>query len=227
MEEIMLRKLFIIIALFSILSLSGCIVKALHPFYMDDDVIFDDIFLGQWFDQDSSHWEIFQYKGSKGFLKGDTLYPAYRVRFSEGELRDEFIVHMFSLNNITYLDFYPVMDSDKDKNTDLYSYHILPTHTLARFYKESDSLIYVKWFNEDWLKTLFEQRRIKIAHEKIDQGMNDKSYVLTASTEELRKFVLKYGNDPKAFKSSWEASAEDQDKEDVTKILRRADVVQN
>ena len=217
----MYRKFFLIICFVIILSLSGCFIKALHPFYLKEDVIFDDIFLGHWYDQDSSRWEILQHQGSKGFLKGDTLYPAYRVRLIEGRFKDDFIVHMFKLGSATYLDFYPDMNDQDGKNTDLFVSHIIPTHTLARFYKTNDSLIYVKWYDEEWLKDLFEQRRIKIAHETVKQGRYDTSYILTATTEELHKFISKYGNDPNAFKSSWEAKPEDQDKEDFTIILRR------
>jgi len=229
----MYRKIFLIFSFFIILNLSGCFIKALHPFYHRDDLIFDDAFLGSWYDQDSDRWEIIQHKGSKGFMKGDTLYQSYLVKLTEGEFQDEFIVHMFNLNTDTYLDFYPLLENNnspwhaEDRNSDLFNYHILPTHTLAGFYKKNDSLIYVKWFNEEWLKMLFEQRRIKISHEIIERDKNDKTYVLTANTDELRKFVLKYGNDPKAFKALWEAKPEDQDREDFTIILRRADVAQN
>lgn len=229
----MSRKLFLVLSLFVILNLSGCIVKALHPFYKDNDLVFDQNFLGSWYDQDSSKWEIVQYKSSKGFMKGDSLYKAYRVCLSENNIQNEFIVHMFKLGGDTYLDFYPVMNGDnklcqtEEKNTDLYNYHIVPTHTLAKFFTKNDSLVYVKWFNEDWLKRLFEQRRIKIAHEEIEQGKHDKTYILTATTGELRKFVLKYGNDPKAFKANWEAKSEDQEKEDFSIILRRAHASKN
>jgi hypothetical protein len=165
-------------------------------------------------------------------MKGDTLYKSYMVKLTEDDRQDEFIVHMFEVNNDTYLDFYPVQDNNSlwgavAKNSELYNYHIIPAHTLARFYKESDSLVYVKWFNEEWLQMLFEQRRIKIAHEEIEQEENDKTYILTAGTNELRKFILKYGNDPKAFKAIWEAKQEDQEKEDFTKILRRAYAIKN
>jgi hypothetical protein len=223
----MYRKFFLIICFVIILLLPGCFIKALHPFYLKDDVIFDDIFLGQWYDQDSSRWQILQQQGSKGFLKGDTLYPAYRVRLSEDGSQDDFIVHMFKIDKATYLDFYPDMNNQDDKNTGLFVSHIIPTHTLARFYKTSDSLIYVKWFNEEWLEMLFEQRRIKIAHEKVKQGVYDKAYVLTAGTDELYKFILKYGQDPNAFKATWEAKPEDQDKEDFTIVLRKSNETKN
>ena len=229
----MFRKLILVFLFIAAYLLQGCFIKALHPFYHKNDITFDNTFLGTWYDQDSKRWEIVQHKGSKGFMKGDTLYQSYMVRFSDGDLEDEFIVHMFDLKGDTYLDFYPVLDNSnspwdaEEKNNDLYLYHIIPAHTLASFYKESDSLIYVKWFNEEWLQMLFEQRRIKIAHETVKQGRDDETYVLTAGTDELRRFILKYGNDPKAFKAVWEAKEEDQDKEDFTKILRRADAAKN
>jgi hypothetical protein len=63
--------------------------------------------------------------------------------------------------------------------------------------------VLIKWFNEEWLRTLFDQNRIKIAHEaildEIPKDADDKTYILTASTEELQKFLIKYGNEDAAF----------------------------
>jgi hypothetical protein len=58
--------------------------------------------------------------------------------------------------------------------------------------------VQIKWFNEEWLGSLFEQNRIKISHETVknESGKEtDNFYLLTASTDELQKFILKYGKD--------------------------------
>jgi hypothetical protein len=52
------------------------------------------------------------------------------------------------------------------------------------------------WYGEDWLEELFEQNRIRIKHETVTSPGYDRQ-VLTASTDELQKFIRKYANDPK------------------------------
>ena len=53
---------------------------------------------------------------------------------------------------------------------------------------------------------LFNKNRIRIAHERIPFDLDDKNpdnfqVVLTAPTADLQKFIIKYGNDPAAFKN--------------------------
>ena len=43
---------------------------------------------------------------------------------------------------------------------------------------------------------MFEQNRIRIKHETVESLDYDR-HVLTASTDELQKFIKKYANDPK------------------------------
>ena len=55
---------------------------------------------------------------------------------------------------------------------------------------------------------LFRQNKIRIAHEKVPyvEGKTEEDnfqVVLTASTEDLQKFMLKYMDDPNAFKNDY------------------------
>ena len=73
--------------------------------------------------------------------------------------------------------------------------HMIPAHTIARIDFVSEDEVVIAWFNEDWLKDLFEENRVKIDHEVIRTAEENfsKEYVLTASTDELQKFIIKYG----------------------------------
>ena len=79
----------------------------------------------------------------------------------------------------------------------------MPTHSVAKVVRLDNDEVQIKWFNEDWLKMLFEQNRIRIAHEAVldenPKNKDDKWYVLTAPTDELQKFIIKYGHDATAF----------------------------
>ena len=67
--------------------------------------------------------------------------------------------------------------------------------SLARVQYNSDSIL-LYWFAEDWLTELFEENRIRIKHETIEYADFTRQ-LLTASTDELQKFIKKYVSGPK------------------------------
>ncbi|MCF8368330.1 MAG: hypothetical protein K9G76_04750 [Bacteroidales bacterium] len=189
----------IILLSFLALLVTSCFVKSLHPFYLEKDVVYKSSLNGSWLDEDSVSWEIRPYVFSKGFLLGDSTDNSYEFKmFEESGNVSRFNVHLFTLNKVYYLDFAPIRNDEDD---DMVDYHMVPTHSLARIEIVSEEEIIISWFNESWLQKLFEENRIKIAHEKIrtTDNISSEQYVLTASTEELRKFIIKYGNEPEAF----------------------------
>jgi len=213
-------KTKVVIAVFVVvLVLNGCFIKSLHPFFTEKDVVFKKELIGTWLDQDSAQWHIEQHKQSKGFLKGgDSLVNSYHVVYCDKkEMNTEFEVHLFKLNNTMYLDFYPLVIGDND----MFNFHIVPAHSLAKVEISGQNDITIKWFNEQWLGELFKQNRIRIAHETVSENSDYVSYILTASTGDLQKFIVKYGNDPRAFKSDWEGLTKDKEEESFVFALKR------
>ena len=212
---------FLLVAI--VFLLNSCLIKSLHPFYFEKDVAFNKDLIGDFIDQDSAKWEIRQHQFSKGFLKGDSLDNSYEVSyFGKNTTKNLFNVHMFKLNGSLYLDFFPMKEFDS--NEELTAYHIIYSHSLAKVDLINGSDIKISWFNEDWLKSLFKENRIRISHEVVyssDKKDEDPSYILTASTNELQKFIIKYGNDPRAFKKSWEALDKDKEEEAFTFQLKK------
>lgn len=191
------RKIILIGILATMMS--GCLVKSLHPFYAESDVIYKPELTGKWLDDDSSKWVISRFTISKGLFKGDSLDNSYLVEMYEDTTRpSKFNVHLFSINGLLYLDFLPIRDKGEQE---FYDFHLVPAHSLARVRFDSNDRMTISWFNEEWLNKLFEENRVKISHEVIlsDETGYGKQYVLTASTSELKKFIVKYGNDPNAF----------------------------
>jgi hypothetical protein len=50
---------------------------------------------------------------------------------------------------------------------------------------------------EEYLKNLIHKKQIRIPHEVRYDG----SFLITASTEELQQYVMKYGNVPEAYEN--------------------------
>lgn len=174
--------------------LQGCLVKSLHPFFKETDIVFKTELLSTWTDQDGNKWLIKPYEEKNNAYKMHYLH--------HGEKDVVMLAHLFKLNEELYLDFFPLTDNEEETLL-IFDLHLLPTHSVAKVDMISATEIQIKWFNEDWLKSLFDQNRIKISHEEIpdeaSKDENDKSYVLTASTDELQKFIIKYGHEDAAF----------------------------
>jgi hypothetical protein len=178
-----------------VVLLQGCIVRSLHPFYKSSDIVFRKELINTWRDQDGGTWTIKPVDDNgKNF--------AYELHYSaEGKLDAFFLAHLFTLGGEQYLDFLPI--ASDGETVAMFNLHLMPSHSIARLESISESEIQIRWFNEKWLKSLFDQNRIKISHETIvetySRGDTDQSYVLTANTEELQKFILKYGKEEQAF----------------------------
>ncbi len=198
--RIMKRMMFVMLLSMAAL-LQGCIVKSLHPFYTVNDLVFRQELVNSWIDDDGNKWLIRRSE--------DT--PAYEMRWlGQGDRNLVFLAHLFQLEGELYFDFIPIEDEGK-QSYGLFDLHLVAVHSVAKVHRLSENEIQIKWFNEKWLKSLFEQNRIKISHEVIkeefaaysedpDEAAKEiREYVLTGSTEELQKFLIKYGNDDAAF----------------------------
>ncbi|HEY0653201.1 MAG TPA: hypothetical protein VGD65_08730 [Chryseosolibacter sp.] len=187
-----MKKHFLLLVLVLAVLVQGCIVKSLHPFYAKSDLVYKSEILNTWVDQDGNRWTIKSVKEQP---------QAYEMIFTKDGKEASFLAHLFQLNGNLFLDFRPLA-SDGNVN-DLFEMHLLPSHSVAKVVQISKDVVEIKWFDEDWLHSLFSQNRIKISHEVIIEENSgndeDKSYVLTASTSELRKFLMKYGNEEAAF----------------------------
>jgi hypothetical protein len=174
--------------------LAGCI-PSLHPLYTDNDRIQMDEITGDWLSADST--------SMYNIIAVADHQPAYKLTYSEsrekGDLSQrntaaaDFEVNLVKLGGATFMDFYPGDNESLDDMNTLLAIHLIPAHTFAKFRVTNDTL-FIWRFDPDWLKKLFDENRIRISHEKLDDQI-----VLTASTRELQKFVTKYANDPEAY----------------------------
>jgi len=206
-QNMISMKKYIIIQVFvSCIFLYGCAVKSIYPFYEKEDIIFVDNLLGDWIINDSLICSINRFSCNNITNKKitDESSPSYLIALKEknGIIKDLFNAHLFILNDEYYVDLQSI------GNNSQYSTQIC-THTLAKV-KINVNSIQVCWYNNPWFELLInENRAIGLKYEKID----DESYILTSSTDELHQFVNKNGDDPKAFKANFEAFESDRQKD--------------
>lgn len=194
-----MKKQFWLLTLALAVVLQGCIVKSLHPFYASSDLVYKKELINTWVDEEGNKWTIHPVNVVKS---GGVAEPrAYEMTCTKDGRSATFLAHLFELEGNLFLDFRPL--ASDGSAVEIFEMHLLPSHSVAKVAKLSDDEVQIIWFNEKWLHNLFSQNRIKISHEVIFEENSgndeDKTYVLTASTEELRKFLIKYGNDKSAF----------------------------
>ncbi len=97
-----------------------------------------------------------------------------------------------------FLDFTPF---DSGLDDDFKDRHYIGVHTLAKLDKKGKDFK-LSWLSEKVLTDLVEQKKIRINHEKI--GLDRDEILLTASSEELQKFIAKYIE--LAEESEWEGT---------------------
>ncbi len=190
-----MKRLIILSFVLALVLLQGCIVKSLHPFFKKEDIVFRKELINTWTDQDGGRWEILPVKEKP---------MSYELKhYKDGDQPDQiFVAHLFKLDEQLYIDFFPVSNDDGADAT-MFNMHLVLTHSIARVESLSATDVQIRWLNEKWLQSLFSQNKIKISHEVVRDDLNqddsNMSYVLTASTEELQKFIVKYGEEDKAF----------------------------
>ncbi len=218
----------IIILFFILLFFNSCIVKSLHPFYTQNNIYFEKRFLGVWEDEHHNKCEVISFE--KAFFddkmkeakklgsvfsivdiknnmnKSDTdilnkYKDAYYVKMTDNNKEATFIAMPFRLNDQIFLDF-SLLEVNMDPINSLANYHLIGTHSLIKLEFAKDySMINLKFFDEEKLNELIDQHKIHIKYEKF--GFDESQYLLTASSEELQKFIKKYmnSNDEKKWSS--------------------------
>ena len=188
----MKKKLFFLSAIGAFVIILTHCVPSLHPFFTEDDIIEGKKLSGYWASEDESTW-LYIAPGREGHL----LLDREKVNILSDDTTKHsslFLVTLFKLQDQEFIDLYP---SDKNLNaTHFYKSQTVNAHSLSKLEHRNDSMI-LYFQNPDYIEQLLEERRIRIKHERLKE-----SFVLTASTEELQKFVLKYMDDKQAFVES-------------------------
>ncbi|SHL09457.1 hypothetical protein SAMN05444266_10222 [Chitinophaga jiangningensis] len=189
----MKHKKILFVVLLAVIALNGCIT-CLHPLYTLKDLVFDARLLGTWKDSaGESTWKL-ESVAAIMKAKGDTTTltsfatklvndKSYMLTYTEGKQKAEFLFNLLKLANNYYIDIYPAgMGADSKLVEDYY----MPVHTFGRIKVEANSFN-LEYMNAELIYKLLSENRIRIKHENVEYGS-----LITASTQELQQFVIKY-----------------------------------
>jgi hypothetical protein len=187
--------------------MGGCVpVVSLHPLFTKETVAFDEKLLGTWaddaYDPDAtwqfSRLEEAAHEDLPEALK-ETPKKLYRLRLTDDEGRSgSFVACMVRLGEHRFLDVYPDTypsgQNDMGQTKMVYNaFLFLRVHTIVRIQSLGNELK-LRLTNDEGLAKLIDAEPGAVGHEVVD----DRS-VLTASTEELQAFVVKYADDERLF----------------------------
>jgi hypothetical protein len=173
----------------------GSCVPSLHPLYTQDDLIFEEKIIGTWIDEenDSIVWEFEKYHPSTIFPSQaeETKGDFYKLTV-KGEKPAVFHVHLIKLGKYLYFDFYL---KNYEFDNDMAELHLFPVHNFAKVRYNEDSIA-IEHFNRGFIEDMIKENKARIKHE-VSYG----NLILTAGTEELQKFVIKYADNDELYAS--------------------------
>lgn len=198
-----MKKLLVFTAAFILaVSFSGCLAT-LHPLFTAKDLVFDARFVGQWSTGDSG--TVIRYE--KGTVAAFKDQPAALQQLADrsyvvtvtakGEIVQQYLGFLLRIGTNMYMDYYPVRTPKQQTYASLYTQQFIPMHTIYRLRFKNDKTFDASQFDQDYLVRLLKQKQLRIRHEEGPNGI-----VVTAPTEELQQYVLKYGDVPEAYEDA-------------------------
>ena len=196
-------KKIILLAAFAlgILILEGCLTT-LHPIFTEKDLVFDPRLTGNW--KKTKDGSIVTYR--QATVKDlQTLSPALQRNANKIYLLEEkneqnktmsaYYAFLVKLGKYYYLDYYPAGVKDNLSANGFFTAHFTPMHSIYRVKFNGDLSFNLQQLDGGYLENLIRNKKIRLRHEVTEDG----SYVITAPTEELQQYLVKYSDVPEAY----------------------------
>lgn len=182
-----------------LLGLTSCL-STVNPIFKEKDLVWEEKLLGTWQKQQEAEQIVVQITRATPAdfgenhalrkLKGKTY--AIRYQDTEDSPALTYLGFLIKLGNNYYMDYYP---ADLPIKTDrFYAAHYTKMHTCFRLDFKNDDSFALKQFSDSFLQKLIENKKIRISHEK-----RRDEFIVTASTEDLQQYLVKYSNVPEAY----------------------------
>jgi len=213
-----MRTALTVVLLGMVVSLTGCIVPiipSLHPFYTAKDLVFDPALVGSW-EQQQAEGEAPRAEPPQAwtFKQSESEAKAYDLTVSVKDHSASFSAHLAKFGDALFLDLLPnelqipefkpeAEESESPEEeagagvTALYIFHYVPAHSVWRVRLDGNELR-LNDLDGGWVAEQVRERTLGLRCEDVSG-----TPVLTASPEELRKFLLKHRRDDKAFPVFW------------------------
>jgi len=201
-----MKKASIILAVtFLVIFLSSCL-RTLHPIFTIKDIVYEPKLFGTW---------KIENQGTKGFVIITNLaadnsielpekisaikQKGYLVSYQDedGNATEQYIAFLARVGKHLYFDYFPADKKDNKTVDEFFVSHFVKMHTSYRVDISKDDSFELSQLDELYVTKLINEKKIRISHEKDANG----NIVVTASTDELQQYIIKYGDEPGAYRS--------------------------
>ncbi len=209
-----MRKLLLILLLIG--SLSSCLIS-LHPLYSEDTIVMEPKLAGHWESEEEEEQSLLSTsvqsldfrmkkdiedvtfkKNGEGVVVDAEIQQEptghYELvhRASEDEIY-QYDAVLLKLGKYHYLNVYPDKPLEKPEEEPSLALKI-PTNNFYKLVFNGENGFSLFPFDGNRMENLIKERKIRIQHEQVNDN-----FIITASTDDLQKFILKYAEDEKNF----------------------------
>jgi hypothetical protein len=174
-------------ALAAVALLLGACIPSVHPFFTDKDVVFDARLVGEWQSKEQA-----DAPESWKFEQGEGKSYKLTVKEKEGK-QGKFAAQLFKLKNEHFLDITPTECELAPDQADLVAASIFPGHLVLRV-PQIEPELKLAFCDYEWLEKFLKANPKAVAHRKQDDAI-----LLTATTRDLQRFLLKHLGEEELF----------------------------
>ena len=201
-----MKKVSIILSFtFLIIFLSGCLTT-LHPIFAEKDLAYDPKLIGTWnTENEGKNGTVIinnlatensvALPGNISAIKQQGYFIIYQDK--NGKVTDQYIAFLARIGKHLYFDYFPADKKEDRKLDEFFGVHFVRMHTSYRVEILKDGSFELSQLDGSYVKNLIDEKKIRISHETDA----DDNTVITASTKELQQYLLKYGDEPSAYRS--------------------------
>jgi hypothetical protein len=196
-----MKKILLVSALFMTLLLGSCLTT-LHPIFTEKDLVFDPRLTGKWSNKEDGSTASYRPANiddvrslSTSLQRNVSKIYMLEERDEQGLLKSKQYAFMVKLGKYYYMDFYPAGLKAGDTEEKFFAAHYIPMHSIYRINFKNDRTYEIQQLDAGYLENLIKNKKIRIRHEVTGEG----DYVITAPTEDLQKYIIKYADTPEAY----------------------------
>ena len=113
----------------------------------------------------------------------------------QGNIKTTYYAFMVKLGKYYYIDYYPASEKERQSADIFFAAHYTPMHSIYRIQFKNSSSFNVQQLDGGYLEKLIKNKQIRIKHEVMEDG----GIFITAPTEELQQYLIKYSGVPEAY----------------------------
>ena len=201
MKKIALTTAFALLLIF----LSSCLTT-LHPIFTEKDLAYDPKLIGTWNTENEGKKgkvtisnlateNSVELPGNISAIKQKGYFIIYQDE--NGKISEQYIAFLARIGKHLYFDYFPADKKEDRKLDEFFGAHFVKMHTSYRVEILKDGSFELSQLDGSYVKSLIDEKKIRISHETDA----DDNTIITASTKELQQYLLKYGDEPSAYRS--------------------------